>query len=194
MGRRNAVAGHLLMRAVVHQDKIPLAHSWPKRRLDDWLNHAERPSPQDEKCLQMGPLRGVRRRASLCRTRPVTPEVAGSSPVAPAYKNTCKYPPVLLSRIRHGKARRGPIPWPKPLGENACKIAVSMRDLVAGGSHERRRFTTVRATILPINAHPARAPRAIGHRPGQPSSTVCQSARGRVSPSGSSGLRQITSA
>src|SRR5439155_22934630 len=29
--------------------------------------------------------RDVRRRASLCSTRPVTPEVAGSSPVAPAF-------------------------------------------------------------------------------------------------------------
>jgi hypothetical protein len=36
-----------------------VAQSWPKRRLDDWLNHA-------------------------ALTRPVTPEVAGSSPVAPA--------------------------------------------------------------------------------------------------------------
>jgi hypothetical protein len=32
----------------------------------------------------MNTFRGVRRRASLCPTRPVTPEVAGSSPVAPA--------------------------------------------------------------------------------------------------------------
>jgi hypothetical protein len=32
----------------------------------------------------MRPLRGVRRQAARCLTRPVTPEVAGSSPVAPA--------------------------------------------------------------------------------------------------------------
>jgi hypothetical protein len=37
-----------------------------------------------EKHLQMRPFRDVRRRASSCPTRPVTPEVAGSSPVAPA--------------------------------------------------------------------------------------------------------------
>jgi hypothetical protein len=37
-----------------------------------------------KKGLQMSLFKDVRRRASLCPTRPVTPEVAGSSPVAPA--------------------------------------------------------------------------------------------------------------
>jgi hypothetical protein len=60
-----------------------VAHSWPKRRSDDWLNHAERRHPRDEKRLQMTAFGGVRSRASSCPTRPVTPEVAGSSPVAP---------------------------------------------------------------------------------------------------------------
>ena len=38
---------------------------------------------RSRKYLQTTLFRGVRRRASLCPTRPVTPEVAGSSPVAP---------------------------------------------------------------------------------------------------------------
>jgi hypothetical protein len=63
--------------------QVLVAHSWPKRRLDDWLNHAERSGLRDEKCLQMPPFGVDRRRASLFLTRPVTPEVAGSSPVAP---------------------------------------------------------------------------------------------------------------
>jgi hypothetical protein len=54
-----------------------VAHSWPKRRFDDWLNHAESMRRQVEKCLQMRPYRGNRRRPSSCLTRPVTPEVAG---------------------------------------------------------------------------------------------------------------------
>jgi hypothetical protein len=60
-----------------------VAHSWPKRRLDDWLNHAEWSKPPGKKGLQMTTFRDVCRRSSLCLTRPVTPEVAGSSPVAP---------------------------------------------------------------------------------------------------------------
>jgi hypothetical protein len=59
-----------------------VAHSWPKRRSDDWLNHADRSQPPNEKRLQMRTFGAVRRRASFCRTRRVTPEVAGSSPVA----------------------------------------------------------------------------------------------------------------
>ncbi len=45
---------------------------------------------RSRKYLQMTLFRGVRRRASLCPTRPVTPEVAGSSPVAPVSQNACK--------------------------------------------------------------------------------------------------------
>jgi hypothetical protein len=41
--------------------------------------------------------RGVRRRASLCPTRPATPEVAGSSPVVP----------VSLSLVRQSSASAG---------------------------------------------------------------------------------------
>jgi hypothetical protein len=63
--------------------QVSVAHSWPKRRLDDWLNHAERKGLRRGKHLQMRLFGGVRRRASPCPTRPVTPEVAGSSPVAP---------------------------------------------------------------------------------------------------------------
>jgi hypothetical protein len=68
-------------RFLCRQDFV--AHSWPKRRSDDWLNHAEPVRRRVEKYLQIGPFRGVRRRTSSCPTRPVTPEVAGSSPVAP---------------------------------------------------------------------------------------------------------------
>jgi hypothetical protein len=39
----------------------------------------------------MRPFRDVRRCTSSCRTRPVTPEVAGSSPVAPVYRYACKW-------------------------------------------------------------------------------------------------------
>jgi hypothetical protein len=69
--------------AVVNRGKGLVAHSWPKRRSDDWLNHAKQGLRRSEKCLQTRPFRGVRRGASRCPTRPVTPEVAGSSPVAP---------------------------------------------------------------------------------------------------------------
>jgi hypothetical protein len=41
-----------------------VARSWPKRRLDDWLNHAEARRRERERCLQMRPFRDVRRRAS----------------------------------------------------------------------------------------------------------------------------------
>ena len=58
---------------------------------------------------------GSRRRASLCRTRPVTPEVAGSSPVAPV-ENTpqigifcCPFwrnrPPALRPVTRSSRTR-----------------------------------------------------------------------------------------
>jgi hypothetical protein len=60
-----------------------VARSWPKRRSHDWLNHAERGRRSGEKCLQTSPFTGARRRASFYPIRPVTPEVAGSSPVAP---------------------------------------------------------------------------------------------------------------
>jgi len=32
-----------------------VAHSWPKRRFEDRLNHAEPQQPDREKCLQMKP-------------------------------------------------------------------------------------------------------------------------------------------
>src|SRR6266545_8188445 len=60
-----------------------VAHSWPKRRLEDWLNHAALGWLSSQKTLQMRLFRGVRCLASWCPTRSVTPEVAGSSPVAP---------------------------------------------------------------------------------------------------------------
>jgi hypothetical protein len=62
-----------------------VAHSWPKRGIDDRLNHAEWRAPQHKNALQMRLFRPARRWASLCPSRPVTPEVAGSSPVAPVF-------------------------------------------------------------------------------------------------------------
>ena len=67
-----------------------VAHSWPKRRLDDWLNHAVPRRLPSHKALQMIPFAGTRRQTSSCPIRPVTPEVAGSSPVAPVALNACK--------------------------------------------------------------------------------------------------------
>jgi len=60
-----------------------VAHSWPKRRLDDWVNHAEQGGVEGEKHLQMSVFGDERRRVLWHPIRPVTPEVAGSSPVAP---------------------------------------------------------------------------------------------------------------
>src|SRR5829696_4893313 len=70
----------------------------------------------------MKPFEGVLRRASLCPPRPVTPEVAGSSPVAPV-ENTlqistfcCRFwrkrpparpPAVTVRRPPRSRARRG---------------------------------------------------------------------------------------
>jgi len=70
-------------RVSVCKDKIFVAHSWLKRRFEDWLNCAERSPPRDKRRLQMNSFRDVRRVSSSYPTRPVTPEVAGSSPVAP---------------------------------------------------------------------------------------------------------------
>ncbi len=52
--------------------------------------------------------RGARRRASLCPTRPVTPEVAGSSPVAPVFQSACNRH-LACCRIRREFSLRGPI-------------------------------------------------------------------------------------
>jgi hypothetical protein len=76
-----------------------VARSWPKRQFDDWLNHAEPRQRGREKCLQMRPFRDVRRRASFCPTRPVTPEVAGSPPPAAPRR-----PPRRSSDVQHAWA------------------------------------------------------------------------------------------
>ncbi len=70
--------------------RVSVVRSWPKRRSDDWLNHAERWRPAGKQHLQMRLFRDVHRRASPYPTRPVTPEVAGSSPVAPVTQSACK--------------------------------------------------------------------------------------------------------
>jgi hypothetical protein len=71
--------------------------SWPKRRLDDWLNHAKWRRPRDENYLQMSPFRGVRRWVSSCPNRPVTPEVAGSES-----RRSRSGPAASLSCVRRG--------------------------------------------------------------------------------------------
>jgi hypothetical protein len=101
-----------------------MAHSWPKRRSDDWLNHAERRRGQSQKCLQTTAFRDVRRRASWCPTRPVTPEVAGSIPVAPVSKSACKW----------GLA----VAFPGALTDRERTSATHVRRVVAGGSRSYR--------------------------------------------------------
>jgi hypothetical protein len=59
---------------------------------------------RSEKSLQMSPFGGVRRRAWLSPTRPVTPEVAGSSPVAPAKIPANEYY-FALSSLTPGRCR-----------------------------------------------------------------------------------------
>jgi hypothetical protein len=89
-----------------------VAHSWPKRRSDDWLNHAERTRGQSQKHLQTTAFSDVRRRAAWCPTRPVPPEVAGSSPVA-SVKSPAKWRIVLsaqtpdLGRLHKRSFERG---------------------------------------------------------------------------------------
>ena len=83
------------------------------------------------------PVQGVRRRASLCLTRPVTPELAGSSPVAPVenilqIKAFCcqswrRRPPVSHrppALILHAKQSASET-------ENCCKPACSVAGLGA---------------------------------------------------------------
>jgi hypothetical protein len=62
------------------------AHSWPKRRSQDLCNHAAQVRRSHKNVLQMSEFEVARRQTSLYPNRPVTPEVAGSSPVAPALK------------------------------------------------------------------------------------------------------------
>ena len=66
-----------------------MAHSWPERQEDDRRSHAACRAFERETALQMKAFVTVRRRPWLSLTRPVTPEVAGSSPVAPVSRSTC---------------------------------------------------------------------------------------------------------
>src|SRR5437667_4316392 len=90
-----------------------------QRRSDDWLNHAERSQPRSEKRLQITSFRRVRHRASLCPTRAVTPEVAGSSPVAPASKFPCKQE--FLLSLTTPERRLVVHSWPEAETQNTCK-------------------------------------------------------------------------
>jgi hypothetical protein len=118
------------------QDSV--AHSWPKRRLGDWLNHAERERPRGEKCLQMTPFGDDRPHVSLCLTRPVTPEVAGADWAAPTRKAVPASParPLLIRQPNRNKPFR-----------LACVI-------VSGGSVHSTRLDGIggeRHTFLPSN-------------------------------------------
>jgi hypothetical protein len=62
------------------------AHWWPKRREQDLRNHAAQLRRKHTNALQMNEFEVARRQASLHPKRPVTPEVAGSSPVAPVFE------------------------------------------------------------------------------------------------------------
>jgi hypothetical protein len=90
-------------RCVVHEDKI----SWPTHGPNvGWTIGSTmrcRPDSRAEKPLQMWPFRGVRSRASWRPTRPVTPEVAVSSPVAPVRSSASL---AALRRV-HDDARNG---------------------------------------------------------------------------------------
>src|SRR6266536_3859172 len=72
-----------VLRFVVLLANSLISHLWPKRRLKDPRNHVERRPLQSEDALQTTPFRRDRAWPSSHPTRPVTPEVAGSSPVAP---------------------------------------------------------------------------------------------------------------
>jgi hypothetical protein len=135
-----------------------MAHSWPKRRLDDWLNNAETMSLRSEKHLQMSLFRGVCRGASSCPSRPVTPEVAGSSPVAPVFRSACKQPFVLPDQAA------AYCPWPNPVARgltaNSLQIALFAIELVAR-SHEQEQVT---GCSLPVRAKPVATVRVLPAR------------------------------
>jgi hypothetical protein len=79
--------------------------------------------------LQMEPFRGVHPQASWHLTRPVTPEVAGSSPVAPASKTSAKHCITLPGQARTAglKMHRllpGPASRTEGRPRTTCKWAV----------------------------------------------------------------------
>jgi hypothetical protein len=90
-GRVRRIRTNVLAAVVVTEGKAErlkasrsVAHSWAKRRFKDLRNQAAWAQLQGEKALQMREIEEVYRQTSLYLKRPVTPEVAGSSPVAPA--------------------------------------------------------------------------------------------------------------
>jgi hypothetical protein len=126
---------------------------------------------ESEKYLQIGPFRGVRRRTSPCPTRPVTPEVAGSSPVRSRLLNYLQIGTLrclLRRRSRCSWPNRGPrAPEKRPANSNfvgrLCPVA------------RRNRVTSVAL-------HPRKAPRLVaagvvatcGARIGLPSSEAAR--------------------
>jgi hypothetical protein len=112
--------------------QVSVAHSWPKRRLDNPLNHAERRRPAGGKLLQMTACRAVHRRACWSPTGPVTPEVAGSSPVAPASKSACTTASSVvsidgISGLKHRRLLPDAIPVSRCFGINNLQITRFLR-------------------------------------------------------------------
>ena len=64
---------------------------WPKRLESNPSNHRTRPAGYPLSLARLQAIHADRRRPSFSSARPVTPEVAGSSPVAPAcFAKPCK--------------------------------------------------------------------------------------------------------
>jgi hypothetical protein len=95
--------------------QVSVAHSWPKRRLDDPLNHAVRRTPEGGKYLQMRPFRGVRRQSSVSLTRPVTPEGRGFESRRSPSLEVPASKPLLPFQAHATRPPCGPL-----LGLNAC--------------------------------------------------------------------------
>jgi hypothetical protein len=93
----------LWRRGVVYEGKIFVAHSWPKRRSDDWLNQAKGGHREGERCLQMRRYAGfvlARRRAGLGLSRRRSRVRVPSLPSLELPAQTPLFPRVLLTAAR----------------------------------------------------------------------------------------------
>ena len=111
----------------------PLVAQTSRGRLAQPCEAGSRPG---RKCLQMRPFGELRRRPSLCPTRPVTPEVAGSSPVAPVSRK-CLQTGMSCCLNRTRASLRGRNPWPKRSARNTCKHGLSRMSLCAGRTNAK---------------------------------------------------------
>jgi hypothetical protein len=108
------------------------------------------------KYLQMMPFGRVRRRAPLCPTRPVTPEVAGSSPVAPVFEVPACRP---AHRTRTAPAR-SPGSWRSSTRPGRCSAAGNGAARAQRTATRRSRSATgpTTGTEPPRGHDPARLP------------------------------------